>query len=151
VQAYEYLEMTTTTDIPMLDKDPWRVAEAVRRAEEALEELTALGLSVDVLLSNRIVIQPGQALAKQDGTLLEGERALAYLNNPEVADCILVLGSQHIRASSGAYGFLRPRSRWTPSYNACLYNYLQCTWLAGVLSSELASSMTWRRRPQGIQ
>jgi hypothetical protein len=78
--------------------------QAMRRAEEALEELTALGLSVDIVLSNRIVVKPGHLPVEQGDTLSEGEGALAYLNNPEVADCILVLGSQHIKASSGESG-----------------------------------------------
>lgn len=93
-------------DTPMSGKDAERrtVTEAVRRAEEALEELTALGLSVDVVLSNRILSKPRHLPVEESDTLLEGEGALAYLNNPELADCVLVLGSQHIRASSGESG-----------------------------------------------
>lgn len=93
--------ITAITDTPMSAKDPERMTQAMRRAEEALAELRGLGLSVDLVLGDRIVSKPGQSSTKQDDTLLEGEGALAYLNNPEVADCVLVLGSQHIRASSG--------------------------------------------------
>lgn len=69
-------------------------------AQGQIDKLNKLGADVDLLGDNTLVVRPSTGAQRLDirAELLEGKAALDFLDNPKVADVVIVCGPRHFRA-----------------------------------------------------
>lgn len=90
----------TGFDDQSIDESDKEIESQLSVAQGQIDKLNKLGADVDLLGGNTLVVRPSTGAQRLDirAELLEGKAALDFLDNPEVADVVIVCGPRHFRA-----------------------------------------------------